>query len=113
MIIIYFDPVGHRLTGERTSKSYNIGDSIRIIVARVDLDERKIDFVLESSNKEIPEGGEGARKPARSSAKKLSRLRTGSTKKDEDKQRSTTKSGKKKGSRKRRTKKKKTKTDLE
>ncbi|WP_440997365.1 ribonuclease R [Arhodomonas sp. SL1] len=40
----HFDPVGHRLTGERTGKEYRLTDRIRVLVARVDIDERKIDF---------------------------------------------------------------------
>ncbi len=39
-----FDPVGHRLHGERSGQVYRLGDSLRVRVARVDLDERKIDF---------------------------------------------------------------------
>jgi len=46
----HFDPVGHRLTGERTGRSYRIGDPIRVRVARVDLDDRKIDFVLATAD---------------------------------------------------------------
>ena len=42
----HFDPVGHRLTGERSGRVYRLGDSIRVLVARVDLDERRIDFEL-------------------------------------------------------------------
>lgn len=42
----HFDPVGHRLTGERTGMVYRLGDRVRIQVAAVNLDERKIDFVL-------------------------------------------------------------------
>ena len=41
-----FDPVGHRLTGKRSGRIYRLGDRVDIIVARVDLDERKIDFEL-------------------------------------------------------------------
>lgn len=41
-----YDPVKHRLLGERTSKSYRLGDKVNVIVARVDLDERKMDFDL-------------------------------------------------------------------
>lgn len=41
-----FDPVHHRLTGERGGKLYRIADPIRVTVVRVDLDERKIDFEL-------------------------------------------------------------------
>jgi ribonuclease R len=41
-----FDPVHHRLTGERTGLTYRLGDPIRVRVAAVSLDDRKIDFVL-------------------------------------------------------------------
>lgn len=39
-----FDSVKHRLIGERSGQIYRIGDKITVLVARVDLDERKIDF---------------------------------------------------------------------
>ncbi len=39
-----FDPVGHRLHGERSGQVYRLGDRLAVRVARVDLDERKIDF---------------------------------------------------------------------
>lgn len=39
-----FDAVRHRLVGERTGQIYRLGDKMKILVARVDLDERKIDF---------------------------------------------------------------------
>jgi ribonuclease R len=42
----HFDPIGHRLNGERSGISYRLGDSVHVVVARVDLDERKIDFDL-------------------------------------------------------------------
>ncbi|MCG8429194.1 MAG: ribonuclease R [Chromatiales bacterium] len=42
----HFDPVGHRLTGERSGEVYRLGDRVRITVAAVNLDERKLDFVL-------------------------------------------------------------------
>jgi len=41
----HYDPVGHRLTGERTGRVIRLGDPMRIRVAKVNLDERKIDFV--------------------------------------------------------------------
>lgn len=41
-----FDSVGHRLTGERNGQVFRLGDPIRIKVAAVNLDDRKIDFVL-------------------------------------------------------------------
>ncbi len=45
----HFDPVGHRLTGKRTGMVYRLGDAVRIQVAAVNLDDRKIDFVLAQS----------------------------------------------------------------
>jgi ribonuclease R len=41
-----YDPVRQRLTGESSSRTFRLADSIRVKVARVDLDERKIDFIL-------------------------------------------------------------------
>lgn len=45
----HFDSVHHRLSGERSGRSYRLGDPLEVVVARVDLDERKIDFVLPAS----------------------------------------------------------------
>ncbi|MEX0901371.1 MAG: ribonuclease R [Pseudohongiellaceae bacterium] len=42
----HFDPMRHLLKGERSGMSYHLGDTVRVKVARVDLDERKIDLVL-------------------------------------------------------------------
>ncbi|WP_043872676.1 ribonuclease R [Legionella massiliensis] len=39
-----FDPVKHRLVGERGGHVYRLGDKMTVLLARVDLDERKIDF---------------------------------------------------------------------
>ena len=41
-----FDAVKHRLVGERGGTVYRLGDKMTVLVARVDLDERKIDFEL-------------------------------------------------------------------
>ncbi len=41
-----FDALRHRLVGERTHQVYHLGDSIKVLVARVDADARKIDFDL-------------------------------------------------------------------
>jgi ribonuclease R len=40
----HFEPVHHRMEGERTGRSYRLGDRITVRVMRVDLDERKIDL---------------------------------------------------------------------
>lgn len=39
-----FDAIKHRLVGERGGHVYRLGDKMTVLVARVDLDERKIDF---------------------------------------------------------------------
>ena len=41
-----FDPVKHRLMGERTRQTFGLGDMVSVQVARVDLDEARIDFEL-------------------------------------------------------------------
>jgi len=41
-----FDAAKQRLTGERHRKTYQLGSSVKVQVARVNLDERKIDLVL-------------------------------------------------------------------
>jgi ribonuclease R len=72
----HYDPVGHRLTGERTGKVLRLGDPLSIVVAKVNLDERKIDF--------LPAGevqGENKRKRSR----KPSRQESESTDKSQKK----------------------------
>lgn len=41
-----FDPIHHRLTGERSNISYHMGDRLKVKIVRVDLDARQIDFDL-------------------------------------------------------------------
>jgi ribonuclease R len=41
-----FDAIRHRLVGERTKQTYHLGDSIKVLIAKVDADARKIDFEL-------------------------------------------------------------------
>lgn len=44
-----FDPIKHLLSGERSGRNFRLGDPVKIQVARVDLDQAKIDFVLAES----------------------------------------------------------------
>ena len=44
-----FDKFNHTMKGERIGKTYKLGDKISIRVAAVNLDERKIDFVLQTA----------------------------------------------------------------
>ncbi|MEB4592107.1 ribonuclease R [Candidatus Thiothrix sp. Deng01] len=52
-----FDPARHQLVGENSGRIYRLGDTLQVTVARVDLDERKIDFVIAKTE------GEQERKP--------------------------------------------------
>jgi ribonuclease R len=64
----HYDPVGHRLTGERTGRVIRLGDPMRIRVAKVNLDERKIDFIL--AEDAVSGGGPRRRGRNRGSARK-------------------------------------------
>jgi ribonuclease R len=52
----HFDPVHHRLAGERTGRSFRLGDTVEVRVMRVDLDERKIDFEMSEKTTTAPVG---------------------------------------------------------
>ena len=43
-----YDDIHHQLTGERSGKIFRLGDVIKVKVASVSLDDRKIDFILAS-----------------------------------------------------------------
>jgi ribonuclease R len=66
----HFDAPAHRLIGERTSICYRLGDSVKVIVARVDLDEKKIDFELVSEIKQHKEKAANAKKTHKKRQKK-------------------------------------------
>ncbi len=70
----HFDPVHHRLTGERGGHRYQLGDPIRVRVAAVNLDERKIDFALAGGEEIVPGDEQAAprkkRKPRRRKPRK-------------------------------------------
>jgi ribonuclease R len=42
----HYDPVGHRLRGERTGRCYRLANRLKVKVVRVDAEDRKIDFEL-------------------------------------------------------------------
>ena len=42
----HFDPVVHRLTGERTGRLFQLAQKVRVKVMAVNVDDRKIDFAL-------------------------------------------------------------------
>lgn len=78
----FFDAVHHRLVGERSGIVYKLGDSVVVRVAKVDIDERKIDFELEG------EPDTGAKKKSKQNGKSGShskrdrRSRSGSRERD-------------------------------
>ena len=47
----HFDPVHHRLRGERTGRIFRLANRVQVKVIRVDVDEKKIDFELEEETK--------------------------------------------------------------
>jgi len=61
----HFDAAHHVMKGENSGKNYRLGDTIEIVVARVDLDDRKIDFTLPETGEE-----ENFRKPRKKRKKK-------------------------------------------
>jgi ribonuclease R len=65
-----FDPVHMRLKGERTNRTFKMGDEVQVIVGRVDLDDKKIDFQLaENGLSEADHTG----RPPKSAAKRKPR----------------------------------------
>ena len=65
----HFDPISHRLLGERTNKIYRLGDSVTVKLVRVDLDEKKIDFELMKQEASVKKT-EGINKPKKRRRKK-------------------------------------------
>lgn len=49
-----YDATHHLLRGKRSGKIYRLGDAIRVLVARVDIDDRKIDFELPDGQLQTP-----------------------------------------------------------
>jgi ribonuclease R len=74
-----FDPVAHRLIGERSGQTYQIGDPVKIKVARVDLDDPKIDFELLSPI--VASNDAGATTKAKKRKKKKHKSKSTSSKK--------------------------------
>jgi len=64
----HFDAAKQRLMGERKAKAYNIGQSISVTLARVDLDQRRIEFVLANLDKKNKSAKRGKPRKAKSLA---------------------------------------------
>ncbi len=69
----HFDQAHHRLVGELTNRSYQLGDRLVIEVARVDMEERKIDFDLISASD--TRGKKRRKKPKRGKKPKATKTR--------------------------------------
>ncbi len=92
----HFDAVGHRLVGDRTGKEYRLSDRVRVRVARVDKDERKIDLEMiahpvDAEGNPVGDGKQSSRRKSKSS----SRRRSGSDSGAQSSSGSGTKSGSK------------------
>lgn len=73
-----FDPIKHALLGERAGHRFRLGDAIKVQLARVDLDQRKIDFVLpETANVKKKGKARLAKHPMKSQKVKKSKKRRG------------------------------------
>jgi len=60
----HHDAARHMLTGERTRRSFRLGDRLRVRVARVDIEAAKIDFMLDEGEGGRP-SGRGRAQPRR------------------------------------------------
>jgi ribonuclease R len=97
----HFDQAQQRLLGERTRKVYRLGDAIDVVVARVDLDERKVDLEINA----VAKRGGVKKASAKKGADKNTAGRKGSGKKaDPTKNKTGQKDKKKNGGKKRKAK---------
>jgi len=63
-----FDQVGQRLIGESGGQTYRLGDRVEVRVEAVNMDERKIDFTLISSERAPRNVGKTEREKAKKGA---------------------------------------------
>ena len=61
----HFDPASQVLQGERGAERFGVGDTLRVRVIRVDLDERKVDFERVGGGSRAPRPPRSARGPRR------------------------------------------------
>jgi ribonuclease R len=84
----HFDPIGHRLTGERTGRVYRLGDSLRVQVAAVNIDDRKIDFALADRDSNAGKGNRSSRRRSGSRGKGRSKAQSKAQSKGQSKDQS-------------------------
>ncbi|WP_019865424.1 ribonuclease R [Methylovulum miyakonense] len=66
----HFDPTSHQLKGERTNTNFRLGDTVKVRVVRVDLDEKKIDFELVQKESSVKNAVATTDKPKKKRRKK-------------------------------------------
>ena len=76
----HFDQVRHELVGERSGRSYKLTDKVMVKVARVDLDDKKIDFVLADDGSAEPTVKKSKAK-AKAKSKPIAKQKAGAAKK--------------------------------
>ena len=65
-----FEPIQHRLNGERSGRVFRLGDEVEVKVMRVNFDERKIDFELAEDGQDSGEESVHRKSKRRSGKKK-------------------------------------------
>ncbi len=66
-----FDPAHQRLVGERSGRTFQLGDKVQVQVARVDLDDKKIDLELvEAPARRKERGGDSTGRKRKAPGKK-------------------------------------------
>ena len=67
-----FDPLGQRLVGESSGLIYRLGDTVKVKVLAVNLDDRQIDFEVVGTERQPRGKGKTAKKRATNADKKAS-----------------------------------------
>lgn len=73
----HFDPVHHRLTGERSQNAYRLGDSVEVKVVRVDLNDKKIDLQMVGLKQAAKRSGKSKAKSSSSARPKNKQAKQG------------------------------------
>lgn len=59
----HYDAAKHQMLGERSGKRYRLGDRVRVTVVRVDMENTKLDFMLDLPAGEVPAKDVKTKKP--------------------------------------------------
>lgn len=102
----HYDNAKHRMIGERSGKSYSLGDLVVVEVAKINLEERKVDLLLVSAEPKKPaKRRREKRSSAKTPAKRKPKATTDKSKSDKPVAKKKPASEKESGVRKRRAKK--------